>query len=107
MSVSFSGDTTKSDNLIKLAADTDILVHEAMLSLDTAYFDNVFPPAYLPSSHTSPEQVGEVAAEANAKRVILSHYQPTNLPDSQWLDKITKSFSGEVTIARDGQVFEL
>lgn len=37
VSVTFSGDTTKSENLINLAHDTDILVHEAQFSLDDAY----------------------------------------------------------------------
>ena len=107
VSVTFSGDTTKSDNLIALAKDTDILVHEAQFSLDDAYYHNRFPPNYLQSSHTSAEQVGEVAAAANAKHVILSHYSPTDLPDSQWRDAIGKHFSGEITVARDGQVFGL
>jgi ribonuclease BN (tRNA processing enzyme) len=107
VSVTFSGDTTKSDNLIALAKDTDILVHEAQFSLDDAYYGNRFPPNYLKSSHTSAEQVGEVAASANAKHVILSHYEPTDLPDSQWADEIGKHFSGEITVARDGQVFAL
>jgi ribonuclease BN (tRNA processing enzyme) len=107
VSVTFSGDTTKSDNLIELAKDTDILVHEAQFSLDDAYYGNRFPPNYLVNSHTSAEQVGEVAAAANAKHVILSHYSPTDLPDSQWLDAIGKNFSGKVTVARDGQVFGL
>ena len=106
-SVTFSGDTTKSDNLITLARDTDILVHEAQFSLDDAYYHNRFPPNYLVSSHTSAEQVGEVAAAANAKHVILSHYSPTDLPDSEWTDAIGKHFSGKVTVARDGQVFDL
>lgn len=107
VSVTFSGDTTKSDNLIALANDTDILVHEAQFSLDDAYYHNRFPPNYLKSSHTSAEQVGEVAAAANAKHVVLSHYEPTDLPASQWQDAIGKHFSGEVTVAHDGQVFTL
>jgi ribonuclease BN (tRNA processing enzyme) len=107
VSVTFSGDTTKSDNLITLAKDTDILVHEAQFSLDDAYYHNRFPPNYLVNSHTSAEQVGEVAAAANAKHVILSHYSPTDLPDSDWLDKINKNFTGDVTVAKDGQVFAL
>lgn len=107
LSVTFSGDTTKSDNLITLAKDTDILVHEAQFSLDDAYYHNRFPPNYLANSHTSAEQVGEVAAAANAKHVILSHYSPTDLPDSEWLNAIGKNYSGEVTVARDGQVFAL
>lgn len=107
VSVTFSGDTTKSDNLITLAQGTDILVHEAVFSLDTAYFGNAFPPNYLVNSHTSAEQVGEVAAAAKPKQLILSHYAPDDLPDSQWLDKIKKNYSGMTTIARDGQVFAL
>ena len=107
VSVTFSGDTTKSDNLILLAKDTDILVHEAQFSLDDSYYGNRFPPNYLKSSHTSAVQVGEVAAAANAKHVILSHYEPTDLTDSQWTDEIGKNFSGKVTVARDGQVFAL
>jgi ribonuclease BN (tRNA processing enzyme) len=107
VSVTFSGDTTKSDNLIALAKDTDILVHEAQFSLDDAYYHNRFPPNYLVNSHTSAEQVGEVAAAANAKHVILSHYSPTDLPDSEWLTAVGKHYSGKVTVARDGQVFEL
>jgi len=107
VSVTFSGDTTKSDNLIALAKDTDILVHEAQFSLDDAYYHNRFPPNYLVNSHTSAEQVGEVAAAANAKHVVLSHYSPTDLPDSQWLGAIDKHYPGKVTVARDGQVFAL
>jgi ribonuclease BN (tRNA processing enzyme) len=107
LSVTFSGDTTKSENLIALARDTDILVHEAQFSLDDAYYHNRFPPNYLVNSHTSAEQVGEVAAAADAKHVVLSHYSPTDLPDSQWLDAIGKHYSGKVTVARDGQVFDL
>lgn len=107
VSVTFSGDTTKSENLITLAKDTDILVHEAQFSLDDAYYGNRFPPNYLKSSHTSAVQVGEVAAAANAGHVILSHYEPTDLPDSQWTAEIGKNFSGEITVARDGQVFAL
>jgi len=107
VSITFSGDTIKSDNLIRLARGTDILVHEAMFSLDTAYYQNKFPPNYLPNSHTSAEQVGEVAAAVSPGHLILSHYSPTDLPDSEWLDKIRKGFSGRTTIAKDGEVFAL
>lgn len=106
-SVTFSGDTTKSDNVIRLAQGTDILVHESLFSLDDAFYHNIFPPNYLPASHTSAEQVGEVGAAANAKHVVLSHYGPMGLPDSQWQDAIGKNYKGQITVARDGQVFPL
>ncbi|CNX09411.1 metal dependent hydrolase [Mycobacterium tuberculosis] len=48
-----------------------------------------------------------MAAAAKPKQLILSHYAPDDLPDSQWLDKIKKNYSGMTTIARDGQVFAL
>jgi ribonuclease BN (tRNA processing enzyme) len=82
-------------------------VHEAQYSLDDAYYGNRFPAGYLAASHTSAEQVGEVAAAANARRVILSHYEPTDLPDAQWQEAIGRNYSGPLTIARDGQVFGL
>jgi ribonuclease BN (tRNA processing enzyme) len=106
VSVTFSGDTTKSESLITLARDTDILVHEAQFSLDDAYYHNRLHPNYLQNSHTSAERVGEVAAAANAKHVVLNHYSPTDLPDSSF-DAIGKHYSGKVTVAREGQVFDL
>lgn len=106
-SVTFSGDTTKSDNLVELARDTDILMHESMFSLDDAYYRDKFPADYLVRSHTSAEQVGEVAAAARAKRVVLSHYSPADLPDATWLAAVGKHYGGPVTVARDGQVFAL
>jgi ribonuclease BN (tRNA processing enzyme) len=107
VSVTFSGDTTKSDNVIELARNTDILVHEAQFSLADTGANTRFPPGYLVRSHTSAEQVGEVAAAANAEHVVLSHYSPTDLPDSAWQSAIGKHFAGKVTVARDGQVFAL
>lgn len=107
VSITFSGDTTKSENLIRLAQGTDILVHEAMITLDDSYYGDSFPPTYLQNSHTSAEQVGQVAAAVNPKQLILSHYYPVDLPDSQWLDEVGKNFGGNTTVAKDGQVFAL
>lgn len=107
VSVTLSGDTVKSENLITLARGTDVLVHEAMFSLDTAFYGNRFPPNYLPNSHTSAVQVGEIAAVVQPDHLIVSHYDPPDLPDSHWFDAIGKNFTGRTTIARDGQVFPL
>lgn len=107
VSVTFSGDTTKSDNLIRLAQRTDVLVHEAMFSLDDVYWRGSFPENYQCNSHTSAEQVGKVAAAAGARHLILSHYSPLDLPDAEWLGEISKNFSGTTTVAKDGQVFSL
>jgi hypothetical protein len=76
--VTFSGDTTKSDNLINLAKDTDILVHEAQFSLDDAYYHDRFPPNYLVNSHTSAEPLlpHGSAGLAMARRRQRGVYRP-------------------------------
>ncbi|WP_141564295.1 MBL fold metallo-hydrolase [Mycolicibacterium palauense] len=107
VSVTFSGDTVKSDNVIRIAQDTDILVHEAVFTLDPGFYHERFPPNYLVNSHTSALQVGEVAAAARPGHLIVSHYDPPDLPDAQWLGEIGRNFTGPTTIARDGQVFPL
>jgi ribonuclease BN (tRNA processing enzyme) len=78
VSVTFSGDTTKSDNLINLAKDTDILVHEAQFSLDDAYYHDRFPPNYLVNSHTSAEPLlpHGSAGLAMARRRQRGVYRP-------------------------------
>jgi ribonuclease BN (tRNA processing enzyme) len=59
------------------------------------------------NSHTSAGRSVKSLRRPVPKHVILSHYSPTDLPDSEWLDAIGKHFSGKATVARDGQVFDL
>ncbi|MFN8228185.1 MAG: MBL fold metallo-hydrolase [Mycobacterium sp.] len=107
VSVTFSGDTTVSENLVTLARGTDVLVHESMFSLDSAFYGGRFPTDYLVRSHTSAEQVGQVAAQTGPRHLIVSHYDPPDLPEARWLGEIRKNFAGRTTIATDGQVFPL
>ena len=89
-SVTLSGDTTASENLIKLARDTDVLVHEV---IHTGWLDWLVelgaPPkllAHLLASHTPDrtvnrkdlkvDGVGTVARKAGAKRLVLNHLVP-------------------------------
>jgi ribonuclease BN (tRNA processing enzyme) len=64
--VTFSGDTTKSDNLITPPKTRTFSCTRRNSSLDDAYYHNKFPPNYLVNSHTSARQVGEVAAAARS-----------------------------------------
>lgn len=90
-----------------LARGTDVLVHESMFSLDSAFYGGRFPTDYLVRSHTSAEQVGQVAAQTGPRHLIVSHYDPPDLPEARWLGEIRKNFAGRTTIATDGQVFPL
>jgi ribonuclease BN (tRNA processing enzyme) len=54
--------------------------------------------------HVSPEQVGEMAARAGVKTVILTHFPDTADPKDEYAsfgDLVKKHFTGPVLIARD------
>lgn len=106
-SVTFSGDTAPSDNLVALASDTDILVHEV---IDEAWVDALFPEPRTPAaeatanhllqSHTTIESVGPVAERAGAKTLVLNHMVPVDNPESRWLGA-QEGYGGRLVVGRD------
>jgi len=74
-SVVLSGDTRVSENLIRFAKGTDVIVHEV---LDAETVRNWFPanPQMVDgilAKHTTPEQAGEVFTRINPRLAIYSH----------------------------------
>lgn len=66
-----SGDlASKNDNLARLAEGADLLVY------DTAVLDPPGSPPRLYALHTAPARIGEVAAMAHARSLLLSHVTP-------------------------------
>jgi ribonuclease BN (tRNA processing enzyme) len=106
-SITFSGDTAPSENLIQLAQGTDVLVHEA---IDRAWVEGLFPPPRTPAtealvehlleSHTTIEDLGQVAERAHAKMTVLSHIVPVTNPESRWLEA-QRGYSGKLLVGRD------
>jgi ribonuclease BN (tRNA processing enzyme) len=106
-SVTFSGDTSPSDNLVTLAAGTDILVHEV---IDRAWVEALFPEPRTPAaqatvghlleSHTTIEDVGPVAERAGAGRLVLNHLAPEDNPDSRWM-QAQRGFGGRLIVGKD------
>jgi ribonuclease BN (tRNA processing enzyme) len=106
-SIVFSGDTARSENLIRLARGADILVHEVIV---TRWINGLFPTPrsvaeeglmqHLLSGHTRVEEVGEIAEAAGVKKLVLSHIVPGNATREQLLPA-GKDFSGELVIGRD------
>ena len=85
-SIVISGDTRESDELVKLAADADVLVHEVMLAERVRELVRNLPnrdalARSVISHHTTAEQVGRVAAAARVKTLVLSHFVPAEDPD--------------------------
>jgi len=72
----FSGDTNKSDNLIRLATGADVLVHETLWVPAVDRLVARVPNAatlkkHIIDSHTAVEDVGRVAAAAGVKTLVL------------------------------------
>jgi ribonuclease BN (tRNA processing enzyme) len=108
-SIVFSGDTTPSDNLIKLAQGADILVHEVLHRQSLSKLMARIPNAdrlvqHIVDSHTTVEDVGEVARKAGVKTVVLTHFVPADdlsITEDMWRDPVKSRFTGEVIVGRD------
>lgn len=60
--VAYSCDTEPTPSVVDLGQDADLLVHEAN--------------GFVAGVHSSPEQAAQIAAQANAKRLLLVHLPP-------------------------------
>ncbi len=108
-SIVFSGDTTPSDNLIKLAEGADVLIHEVIHKQSLARLMARIPNAdrlveHIVASHTTVEDVGEVAKKAGVKTLVLTHMVPSDDPsltDEMWRDPVKAHFSGEIIVGKD------
>lgn len=108
-SIVISGDTNRSDNLVKLAQGADVLVHEALYVPAVDRLVASIPNAatlkkHIIASHTSVENCGRVAAAAGVKTLVLSHLVPPDDPtitEQMWIDAARPYFKGEIIVARD------
>ena len=87
-SVVFSGDTTVNEDLIALARDADVLVHQVA---DLEYLErHGLTGAALQRMaglHTDVTEVGNVAERAHVHELILNHYlpaEPEAIAESEW-----------------------
>lgn len=106
-SVVFSGDTGPSDNLVELAADADVLVHEV---IDRQWVESLFPPPrteseeglvrHLLAAHTTIEDVGPIAERAGVGTLVLNHFVPTDNPDHRWR-RAQDGYSGRLVVGHD------
>jgi len=97
-SVTFSGDLDASalPNLAKLAANTDLLIVNAVV------LDPPDSPEVLYGLHSPPGAIGQTARDAKAKRVLLSHIGPAIERNLQAVKaSIARSYSGPIDKAED------
>lgn len=106
-SVTFSGDTGPSNNLVELAKGSDILVHEVIAEEwvgqhHPAPRDAAAEAEYqhLVGAHTTIEDVGDIAERAGVKTLVLNHLVPGNWPVEKW-EKAGQRFSGKLIVGED------
>ena len=105
----FSSDTNYNPRLAEFAKGADVLVHECMylpavdqLVLKTK--NGATLKKHLLESHTTTEDVGRIAAAANVKVLVLSHFVPGDFPDitdDDWTRDVKTNYSGRIIVGKD------
>ena len=89
-----------------MATGVDVLIHEVQPSgpVQLGNRPNVDWEKYIASHHTTSIQLGQLAARAKPKLLIVSH-NGRREPTAQLIANIQKAFSGKVVVAEDLQRF--
>jgi ribonuclease BN (tRNA processing enzyme) len=108
-SVVISGDTAYAPELAEFAKGADVLVHEVMYLPGLEALLKRLPDAkrlreHLMAAHTLPEDVGKIAAQAEVKTLVLSHFVPgddASITDEQWAEGVRKYYKGQIIVGKD------
>jgi len=106
-SIAYSGDTSsKSDNMIDLSMDTDLLIYDTAIMDDKpdGPNDGVFF-----ALHTTPTRIGQVATAAHAKTLLLSHITRVTESRLDTVESLVKAqgYAGNIKQAEDLMLINL
>jgi ribonuclease Z len=90
--LAYSCDTEPCTEVIRLAAGADILIHEA---------------AGLTRGHSSAEQAGDIANQAEAGALYLIHYPTGKYASGDLVAEARRRYQGEIVLAQDFMVLDL
>lgn len=97
-SIVISGDTRPADSVVKACDRCDVLVHEVYSGTPA----NAEDEAYFSSFHTSAKQLGEIAAQAKPKTLVIWHYVPLrNTDQASMVEEMRQAFHGTIVVAND------
>ncbi|NQZ54343.1 MAG: MBL fold metallo-hydrolase [Piscirickettsiaceae bacterium] len=99
-SVVISGDTSYSENLIKFAKGTDLLIHEVAAADETLLQNNRRLQKII-RYHTSPDQAAMVFNKVQPRVAIYSHLLLFGINEQQLLEKTKSLYQGAVYIGED------
>lgn len=110
-SIVYSGDTNSmgGDNMIKISRDTDLLFYATAIMDTVPDCDPVTGTPAFCALHTKPIRMGEVAAAANPKKLILTHLTGFTLPNLHEVKKVVRNqgYRGKIKVASDLKVYNL
>lgn len=105
-SVVLSGDTRYSQNLIKFAKGTDLIIHEVAIAPDSLSKSD--PQYNILMHHTTPEQAAKVFNKAQPKLAVYSHIvKIQGLTEEDIMKKTKANYSGEVIMGEDLMSFSV
>ena len=107
-SVTLSGDTRFSENLIRFATGTDVLIHEVLDPEAYARLKNVMTPeerAKVIGHHTLPDQAGAVFSRAKPRLAVYSHIVPPEVPTL--VAQTRKTYAGPLEVGEDLMTIEI
>jgi ribonuclease BN (tRNA processing enzyme) len=104
-SITISGDTRPSEDLVRAAAGTDVLIHEvyaaSRVAPESRSGGNDWPH-YLHEFHTSDVELGALAARIKPKLLILYHLVRMGATDDELLAGVRRGgFTGRVVVGKD------
>lgn len=111
-SVVISGDTARTENIVRLAAGADLLLHEAIdLDLVAQQYPGASAEELAASmahhrrAHTPVSDAVELARQAGVRTLALHHLVPGSAPDGTWDSHAGDQDGLRVVIPHDGDVF--
>ena len=90
--LAYSCDTEPCEQTVHLADGADILIHEAA--------GEVY-------GHSSAEQAGEIATQAEVGKLYLIHYPTGRFANGNLVEEAAKTYRGEIILATDFMTIEL
>ena len=106
-----SGDTHPCESLVRYAREADLLIHECTDATTARWTPGCGWPSReakvkdLAAYHTGPDEVGKVAARANARALVLTHLMPGSVP-ADLAARAAVDFAGRIVVGEDLMTIE-